>query len=222
MPEVLDIISAGLPTIALRWPKHPLSQELIAQAGPLVAPSANSSGKPSPTKADHVREDFGDDFPVIDAGETEIGLESTVLDISEKPYRIYRPGGVSKEEIEKVIGKEILTADSSQKKEDAAAKSPGTKYSHYSPNAAVKWLEGSPSETDTLYLLHNTEVNLKAKNIIHYRGDYRRMAHELYDRFRQADLEGFSAVAIEPFSDSDKESKELIPALLNRIEKALS
>jgi L-threonylcarbamoyladenylate synthase len=219
-PKVLDIITAGLPTIALRWPKHPLSQELIAQAGPLVAPSANSSGKPSPTKAAHVKNDFGDDFPIIDAGETEIGLESTVLDISEEPYRIYRPGGVSAEEIKKVIGKEILMADSSQKKEDTAAKSPGTKYSHYSPDATIKWLEDTPSEANTLYLLHTNEFDQQVENVIHYHGNYCRMAHELYDRFRQADLEGFSTVAIEPFSEDQKH--ELVPALINRIEKALS
>lgn len=219
-PEVLDIITAGLPTIALRWPRHPLSQELIAQAGSLVAPSANSSGRPSPTKADHVKEDFGDDFPVIDAGETDIGLESTVLDISEEPYRIYRPGAVSAKQIEQIVGKEVLTPDSSE--EDSAAKSPGTKYSHYSPEAEVRWMAEPPVEMNTLYLLHSNKFDPQAKNIIHYRGNYRRMAHELYDRFRQTDLDGFSSVAIEPLSTANNEDEELIPALLNRIEKALS
>src|SRR5699024_6331618 len=65
-PEVLDVITAGLPTVALRWPSHPMAQKLIAGAGPLVAPSANSSGRPSPTRAEHVQEDFGQNFPVID------------------------------------------------------------------------------------------------------------------------------------------------------------
>lgn len=218
-PGVLDIITAGLDTVALRWPKHPLSQELIARAGPLVAPSANSSGKPSPTKAEHVQEDFGKDFPVIDAGKTDIGLESTVLDISKQPYQVFRPGAVSREDIKQTIGKEIFTADSADK--NAVTKSPGTKYSHYTPEASVEWLDGSPTEKNTLYLLHCRKFDHRAKNIIHYQGNYRRMAHELYDRFRQADHRSLNAIIIEPFLD-EQQQKPLVQALHNRITKALS
>jgi L-threonylcarbamoyladenylate synthase len=217
-PEVLDIITAGLDTVALRWPKHPLSQELISRTGPLVAPSANSSGKPSPTKAVHVKEDFGDDFPVIDAGETDIGLESTVLDISAEPYTIYRPGAVSLEEISNIIKKEIIFAQPSA--DDTAAKSPGTKYTHYSPQAMVKWLEGkAQKDSNALYLIHNQ--NLKsAGNIINYNGDYRRMAHELYDRFRQADHQHLKTIFIEPF-DATLSRQPIVKALRNRISKAI-
>lgn len=215
--EVLDIVTAGLDTVALRWPKHPLSQELIALAGPLVAPSANTSGRPSPTKAEHVKKDFGDDFPVIDAGETEIGLESTVLDISKEPYQVYRPGAISARQIEEITGKKIFIADSSTK--NTAAKSPGVKYSHYAPEASVQWLKEDPDKSDTLYLLHSRKYDQQKDNIIHYQEDYRQMAHELYDRFRQADLEGFSSIAIEPLS---KKNEELVPALINRIQKALT
>ncbi len=218
-PEVLDIITAGLDTVALRWPRHPLSQELIAQAGPLVAPSANTSGKPSPTKAEHVREDFGEDFPVIDAGETDIGLESTVLDTSTDLFQIFRPGAVSAEQIEEVIGKKISTAEPSKKTEKS--RSPGTKYTHYAPRARVQWLEGSPQKNqDILYLLHSLDFNTQAENIVHYEGNYRRMAHELYDRFRQADHEGYTAIAIEPFPEELQH--DLVAALQNRIQKALS
>lgn len=217
-PEVLDLITAGLDTVALRWPKHPLSQELIARTGPLVAPSANTSGKPSPTRAEHVREDFGDDFPVIDAGETDIGLESTVLDISTSPFRIYRPGAVSADQIEEVTGKKISAKPSGN--EGQETRSPGTKYSHYTPEAHVQWLEKSPLEKNTLYLLHTDRFNTTGDNIIRYEENYRRMAHELYDRFRQADHEGFSTIAIEPFSNHRRH--DLIPALVNRIQKALS
>lgn len=216
--SVLDILTAGLQTVAVRWPSHPLSQELIAQAGPLVAPSANSSGKPSPTKPEHVREDFGDDFPVIEAGETDIGLESTVLDISGEPYRIYRPGAIGRQQIEDVLNKDIRMTVSQS--EDTAAKSPGTKYTHYAPEAEVRWLEGTIDNPNTLYLLHSRMPELETDNIIQYEGDYRKMAHELYDRFRQADHEGYSAIAIEPLSE--KQDDELIPALANRIKKALS
>lgn len=215
--KVLDILTAGLQTVAIRWPQHPLSQELIARAGPLVAPSANSSGRPSPTKPEHIREDLGKDFPIVEAGETDIGLESTVLDVSREPYQVYRPGAVSREQIEETLGREVVIAKTSAK---GTTKSPGTKYTHYAPEAKVKWLEGRPNNPDTLYLLHTRMPELETENIVQYKGDYRQMAHELYDRFRQADRKGFSIVSIEPFTEAP--DNKLIPALVNRIEKALS
>ena len=217
-PEVLDLVTGGLNTVAVRWPSHPLSQDLIANTGPLVAPSANSSGRPSPTRADHVREDFGADFPVIDAGETAIGLESTVIDVSERPYRIYRPGAISAEEIADEIGTEVPIADTQS---DTKAKSPGTKYTHYTPDASVRWLRKTQQTegSDTLYLLHSGRLQSANPNIIQYDGDFKRMAHELYDRFRQADHDGYQFIAVEPFSDTHKSS--LIPALTNRISKAV-
>lgn len=217
-PEVLDIITAGLETVALRWPKHPLSQELIARAGPLVAPSANSSGKPSPTKAEHVKEDFGKDFPVIDAGETDIGLESTVLDISGSSYQILRPGAVSADEIKSVIGKEISLADPSSPQK--TAKSPGTKYSHYAPDAKVRWMEeDAPKADDSLILLHTREESQSGDNIIHYQGNFKCMAHELYDRFRQVDHRSLDTIYIESFSEKQLQIP-LVQALQNRISKA--
>ena len=219
-PDVLDIITAGLDSVAIRWPKHPLTQDLIAQAGPLVAPSANSSGKPSPTKAEHVQEDFGVDFPVIEAGETDIGLESTVLDISEEPYQIYRPGAISAEEISEAIHKKITIAKPTTN--DTAAKSPGTKYTHYSPHATVKWLKKSPKKAtaNALYLLHHAKFEQYADNIIQYENDFRRMAHELYDRFRQADHEKLDTIWVEPFQNEDLKNP-YVQALQNRISKAV-
>lgn len=220
-PDVLDIITAGLDTVALRWPQHPLSQKLIAQAGPLVAPSANSSGKPSPTKAKHVKEDFGDNFPVIDGGQTDIGLESTVLDVSKLPYRIYRPGVISADKIEEVIGKEVKV-DSSSSTAETAAKSPGTKYSHYTPEATVQWLKGDPQKNDTiLYLLHSNRYQQARSNTTHFHQDYNRMARELYDRFRQADHHGYQKVLVEPFSNKQLQNP-IVQALQNRISKAVS
>lgn len=218
--EVLDIITGGLDTVALRWPKHPLSQDLIARAGPLVAPSANSSGKPSPTKAKHVKEDFGSDFPVIEAGTTDIGLESTVLDITETPFRIYRPGAVSAKEIEEVTGKKVVQASSSSK--NTATRSPGTKYSHYSPKAEVQWLaeEANINPQKGLYLLHSRDARLSDETVIHYGANFQQMARELYDRFRQADHLGLSAVFIEPFTDQQLE-QSIVEALFNRISKAI-
>lgn len=217
--DVLDLVTGGLDTVAVRWPKHPLSQQLIAQAGPLVAPSANSSGRPSPTRAEHVREDFGEHFPVIDAGETAIGLESTVLDLSRQPYRIYRPGAISGRAIEEVTGKKVqpVTGDSP----DTATKSPGTKYTHYAPDATVRWLDAGEAINDdnTLYLLHSRRSKREGENIIVYEGDFQKLGRELYDRFRQADHQGYTTVAVESFMDEQADS--LIPALKNRIQKAV-
>jgi len=219
-PQVLDIITAGLDTIALRWPKHPLSQQLIALAGPVVAPSANSSGKPSPTKAEHVKEDFGDDFPVVNAGETEIGLESTVLDITSEPYTIYRPGAVSADEISRIVDKDVIQDSGSSK--DETAKSPGTKYSHYSPEAKVQWISSGDTTfiDEALYLLHSRPAPRKSDRVIHYEGNFNKMAHELYDRFRHADHQNLEFVFVEPFS-SEQLQNPIVQALQNRISKAL-
>jgi L-threonylcarbamoyladenylate synthase len=219
-PDVLDLITAGLDTVALRWPKHPLSQDLIARVGPLVAPSANSSGKPSPTRPEHVKEDFGEDFPVIEGGETDIGLESTVLDVTSTPYQIYRPGAISAHDITKITRKAVVQAD--KESGNTAAKSPGTKYSHYTPQATVNWLdiEQSTYNSDTLYLLHKRSSDKSGDNVITYDTHYKQMARELYDRFRQADHRHLRQIHIEPFSDADLE-QPIVAALHNRITKAI-
>lgn len=218
--EVLDIITGGLPTVALRWPSHPISQNLIAQTGPLVAPSANTSGSPSPTRPEHVMEDFGDDFPVIQAGETQIGLESTVLDISEKPFKIYRPGYIGKSHIEKTIGEEVNFSEANN---ESAAKSPGTKYSHYAPRTEVRWFKEDEKATvnHTMYLFHNQNPEVVSDHIIYYRGNYSKMAYELFDRFRQADHQNLKHIVIEPFTEAVLDENAIARALYNRISKAI-
>lgn len=213
--EVLDLITAGLDTVALRMPDHSLALKLISQTGPLVAPSANKSGRPSPTKAEHVLNDFGDDFPVIESEATKIGLESTVLDLTGDHPEILRPGSISRKNIEDVLGFEIPESFFHSIK---TPKSPGQKYSHYKPNTEVRWLNPgeNPEDESTLYLLMS--LSKKGPNIINYNGNMERLARELYDRFRQADIEGFKTVVIEPF---DKTDHPLAAALLNRILKAL-
>src|SRR5699024_2947228 len=118
---------------------------------------------------------------VIEGGETDIGLESTVLDVSSRPFRIYRPGAVSQKQIEDVVGEQVkMDGESSDKQ---AARSPGTKYSHYSPKAAVKWLDNDDGfdSKNTLYLLHTlspsgAELPLNSENVIFFDRDYKRMA----------------------------------------------
>lgn len=218
-PGVLDLVTAGLDTVALRWPSHPVSQELIYRVAPLVAPSANLSGHPSPTIAQHVIEDFGEDFPVIDGGSTQIGLESTVLDLTTEPFTIHRPGFIDKEKIEQVLKKKVSISDERHSPESEPAKSPGTKYSHYAPSAEVRWLdpEEKPDREDTLYLLHGRELSAESGHTLHYHGDFEQLARELYDRFREADHLGLASVAVEPIQGHEGIRK----ALINRIQKAI-
>ena len=228
-PEVLDIITGGLDTVALRMPNHAIALDLISKAGPLVAPSANTSGKPSPTKADHVKEDFGSDFPLLDGGATQIGLESTVISLVEEPYRIYRPGAISASDVEQVIGRPIASYKPSENVEKPP--SPGMKYSHYAPKAKVSWMEPgeAPSLPSTLYLRwgpsavplttgdHRGPKPAISATIVDYGQNFQLMAAELYDRFRMADHAGFTQIKIEPLPDMGG----IVEALKNRIQRAI-
>ena len=214
-PEVLDSVTAGLDTVAIRMPDHPVALDLIEATGALVAPSANKSGRPSPTKAEHVKEDFGVDFPVIDGAATRVGLESTVIDLSSDKPAILRPGGISRKELEDTLGIEVEEAFFHQLEKP---RSPGQKYSHYKPKAEVRWLQNNETTNDesTIYLLLSKAE--KRPNIIFYNNDITLLAAELYDRFRQADIENYRSVVIEPFSNN---SEPVFSALLNRINKAI-
>lgn len=140
--------TGGLESVAVRMPSHPVARALIAAGGGYIAaPSANTSGRPSPTCAEHVKEDLSGRIDMIlDGGEVEIGLESTIVDFtSEKPV-ILRPGYISQEMIARVIGevemdKGLLITDSAVK-----PKAPGMKYRHYAPKAGLTIVQGSPEE----------------------------------------------------------------------------
>ncbi len=213
-PEVLDSVTAGLGTVALRIPNHPIALQLLKLAGALVAPSANRSGKPSSTKSQHVSTDFGSSFPVIDGMATKIGLESTVIDVSSQIPVILRPGAISKKQLEEVLGIRIVESFSQT---SATPKSPGQKYSHYKPTAAVSWLptDVPPTKENALYLLQNPSI--KTLNQVCYHGDLTALAQELYDRFRQADRDGVKEIIIESLPTSHS----LYTALTNRISKAI-
>lgn len=212
-PSVLDIVTAGLDTVALRMPDHELALQLIKISGPLVAPSANISGKPSPTRVEHVIQDMGNDFPVLNGGPCRIGLESTVLDMSSEPYTILRPGYVGLKELEAILKKSVIMADRHKTKN---ARSPGMKYSHYKPDANVRWMHEDelPDKQSVMYIYPAlTGADPGKPNIFWYRGDFEELGRDLYDRFRQADIQGYGEVAIEKFDQQD--------ALLNRIRKAI-
>jgi L-threonylcarbamoyladenylate synthase len=132
---VCDLVTAGRSTVAIRIPNHPLALELLrAFDGALAAPSANRSNYVSPTSAEHVRAEFGDAVPVLDGGPCAVGIESTVLDLTSEPRAmILRPGHVTREQVELVIGSvDVFTG---HLKTDVAASSPGQHAKHYAPRA---------------------------------------------------------------------------------------
>jgi L-threonylcarbamoyladenylate synthase len=142
--------TAGLSTVAVRMPDHPVALALIEESGlPLAAPSANLSGKPSPTTADHVADDLtGRIAGIVNGGATGVGLESTVVDCTGEIPAILRPGGVTKEQLEEVVGE--VSVDPALKDSDQAPKSPGMKYRHYAPNAPFYLVDGTREEIQRL------------------------------------------------------------------------
>ncbi|KAI7907220.1 DHBP synthase RibB-like alpha/beta domain-containing protein [Cokeromyces recurvatus] len=135
-------VTCGHPTVAVRFPSHPVARSLIEACGfPLAAPSANSSGKPSPTLASHVYHDLQGRIPfILDGGSCNVGVESTVLDGLRNPPAILRPGGLTYEELKEIKGMEQLQVyrkDFVDKELEMAPTTPGMKYRHYSPEAMV-------------------------------------------------------------------------------------
>ncbi|HWO94843.1 MAG TPA: L-threonylcarbamoyladenylate synthase [Bacillus sp. (in: firmicutes)] len=142
-PGISEKVTAGLETVAVRMPSHPVALDLLKKVNlPIAAPSANLSGKPSPTLAKHVLADLeGRISGIVDGGPTGVGVESTVLDCTEDIPLILRPGGVTKEQIEEVVGK--VHVDKVLLTSEQAPRSPGMKYTHYAPNAPLYIVQGS-------------------------------------------------------------------------------
>ncbi len=138
------IITAGLDTVAVRMPAHPVALALIKDSGfPIAAPSANTSGKPSPTNAKHVIEDlWGKADVIIDAGAAKVGLESTVIDVTVEPPIILRHGGIILPQLEEVIGEIEIDPAIFTDNTDICPKSPGMKYLHYAPKAEMTIVKG--------------------------------------------------------------------------------
>ena len=148
--------TAGLSTVAVRCPKTQVTRELIRAAGvPIAAPSANLSGKPSTTTAAHVLHDYGTDGridAIIDGGPCEVGVESTIVDLTGEKPRLLRPGGITPEELRDLLGElEIDRAVLAQISDDTVVRAPGMKYKHYAPSAEVYIVSGS-SEAAAAYV----------------------------------------------------------------------
>ena len=146
---VPDVTTAGLDTVAVRCPAHPAARALIRASGvPIAAPSGNLSGRPSPTTAGHMLEDMDGRIPLIlDGGPCSVGVESTVLSVTEEIPVIFRPGGVTREEIAAAVG-DCRVADSVMRplKEGEAAPSPGMRHRHYAPKGRMTVVEGDDEQ----------------------------------------------------------------------------
>ncbi|MCI2058236.1 MAG: threonylcarbamoyl-AMP synthase [Oscillibacter sp.] len=160
-PIVPDETTAGLDTVGVRCPNHPVTLNIIREAGiPVAAPSANLSGRPSCTTAEDVLEDMdGKIDGVVDGGPCAVGVESTILDLTVTPPRLLRPGGLPLEELENIVGHiDVDQAVTSPLKKGEQPKAPGMKYRHYAPKAPVTVVTGAPRKTaqEILHLLKPT------------------------------------------------------------------
>lgn len=155
--EVPDVVTGGLDTVGMRCPDHPLTREVIRLANvPVAAPSANTSGRPSPTSAEHVMEDMaGKIEAVLDGGACTVGVESTIVDLTISPPRLLRPGGVTLEALRDALGEiEIDPAVTGTMREGEAPRAPGMKYRHYAPKAPVTVVRGTPEKTAAYIRAH--------------------------------------------------------------------
>ena len=184
------LASAGLPSLALRVPQHPLALELLrAVSRPIVAPSANPSGKISPTTAAHVRERLGDKVDLIlDGGPCAVGLESTIVSLLDDTPRLLRAGGLARGEIEDALGVELLAPSA------GPLHAPGQLESHYAPQArlrlnAVEWEKG---EARLGFGAMDAPLNLSP------RGDVVEAAANLFAMLHTLDAEGAATIAVAP------------------------
>lgn len=148
---VPNVTSGGLSTVAIRMPSNKIANALIRESKTqIAAPSANISGRPSPTKAEHVvKEMSGRVSGIIMGGDCDFGLESTVVDFSDDKPMILRPGSITKEMLEEVLGEVSIDPSLSKKEDNIKAKAPGMKYKHYSPNAQVYIVKGEENNVIT-------------------------------------------------------------------------
>lgn len=238
---VPDVVTAGLHTVAIRMPDHPVAQRLIDLAGvPVAAPSANLSGKPSPTTFEATLADLeGRVDVIVDGGPADIGVESTVLDISGPVPRILRPGGLSPEELRKFLGEVQVAADTPHQ---GPPPSPGMKYRHYAPRGHVYLAVGSPKEQAESIGFHAARhvilgekvlILASSENAPEYaplagrwpdrlsvldlgpRDDLPRVASRLFAGLRYADETGAGVILAESFPEHG-----LGHAIQNRLRKA--
>ena len=201
--KIPDIVSGGLNTVAVRMPSHPVARKVIREAGiPLAAPSANISGSPSPTTAHHVMHDLnGRIDAVLDGGECDVGVESTVISLADDKPILLRPGIITLEQLSEVIGHiDVSEAVINKLNDNKSAPSPGMKYKHYSPKTKIIMIKTENDEDFIDYvnsmkdkncgvLCYDNETEIFKIPSVTYgqKGDYDSQAHELFDALRKVD-----------------------------------
>ena len=228
--------TGGLDTVAVRMPSHPIAKEFIRLSGRMIAaPSANTSGRPSPTKAEHVAHDLdGKIDAIIDGGSVDIGLESTIVDLSEGIPTILRPGYITKAMLEEVVGEVRIDPGILSENEKVRPKAPGMRYKHYAPKGDLTIINGQ-QDAVVAYINAATEEALAAgKRVgivateetrafynrgevltIGSRDDEDSIAHNLYGILRNFDELGVEVIYSESFS-----TPRIGQAIMNRLFKA--
>ncbi|MGH1350023.1 MAG: L-threonylcarbamoyladenylate synthase [Methyloligellaceae bacterium] len=197
---ISELVTAGLDTIALRVPQHPVAQEILGLAGcPIAAPSANLSGRISPTTAEHVADDFEDvDLLVVDGGQTGLGLESTVVTCTDEGIFILRPGTVTAEDLEKATGEKVIIAEA----DELHPVSPGQLLSHYAPNCNVRLNAASVTPTEGLLAFgQNIPEGARETLNLSESGDLKEAAANLFAMLRELDAEDLSGIAVMPIPE---------------------
>ncbi len=228
--------TGGLDTVAVRMPSHPVAQAMIrAGGGYIAAPSANTSGRPSPTTAQHVAEDLdGAIDMIIDGGEVPIGLESTIVDLTEEIPTILRPGYISRDMLAQVVGPVQMDQGLTSEDESVRPKAPGMKYRHYAPKAPLYIVEGSRQDViDKINKLSAEEYKAGGRagviatdetagsyahaviRSIGSRSEELSIAQHLYAILREFDHLKVSVIYSESF-----ETPQMGPAIMNRLMKA--
>src|SRR5699024_9297599 len=223
-------VTAGLSTIAVRIPDHPVAQHLLGNCNiPIAAPSANLSGKPSPTTADHVWADLnGKIAGIIDGGPTGVGVESTVIDCTQEIPIILRPGGVTKEQIKDVAGSVMMDPALAGAKGKGQPKSPGMKYKHYAPEVPLWLVEGGPEAIQAIVRQeqqHSKQIGvlagsqtaklITADQVIALGENAEEVAIHLYDGLRTFKDGDVDLILCEVFSEVG-----IGQAIMNRLKKA--
>ncbi|MEI6101488.1 MAG: L-threonylcarbamoyladenylate synthase [Eubacteriales bacterium] len=230
-PDVPNIVTGGLDSVAIRMPHNSIARDIIRESGRLVAaPSANLSGKPSPTRAEHVWDDLQGRIPlIIDGGECLVGVESTVCDVQGDVPMILRPGGITAEMIKSVAGDvRVHPAVLGELHEEEAA-SPGMRYKHYAPSAEITVIVGKGPDIiekiSQMYFNCNTKCAIMClhehcssyigKNVIDLGAGNKEATHNLFNVLRTIDKEGYEKVFFHAV-----ETDELGLALMNRMMRA--
>lgn len=216
-------VTAGLDSVGIRIPAHPVAQKLIKCAGPIAAPSANRSGKPSPTDARAVIEDLSGLIEcIIDAGESSFGIESTILDLTKDVPIVLRPGPITLEELSELFG----NVEYYQLREHEKPLAPGMKYRHYAPEKHLEIVQIEDlvkyKDTDVLILCtKETKDNyLSNATNVYVIGEMERpytIAQNLYRSFRELDKTNYSSAVIEKLPEYG-----IFFSIMNRIKKAVS